>query len=348
MATAVINTSPTHVFGAHGVELRSLAGGTLYYDDAKTVSSSANDGSLTAGGSVTLTQGKWLVSASQTRIYYEELDLVNSRLAEVEAVIEPDFYVDATGGSDQNPGTSAASSVATIQAAVDAASAGDVIWVAPGQYDETVTVDTAVTIIGNGPRGSAYIEPETAEAEGMLVTADDVTLKNLGVAGDSDADYALKVGATTDAPARFRAEGCKFEGPDGTVVVLQGAADVRIEDCEFAWGGSGLLFDNNDDGFCTQVTVSECLFHNLTDVGVGLAADGGVLNLNLRDSVFDNAEDGTAPTDYVKVDRAGDTGVLSGNRFARTTNEADVITLADGILYVANETEAGITTARPS
>jgi hypothetical protein len=41
--------------------------GTVYYG-SQTVSSSSNDGNLTSGSSVTLTQGKWFISASASRL----------------------------------------------------------------------------------------------------------------------------------------------------------------------------------------------------------------------------------------------------------------------------------------
>src|SRR3990167_1249972 len=175
-------------------------------------------------------------------------------------------------------------SAATIQAAVTAASAGDILYIEPGSYNETVTVNKRLTLVGLGGRGAAYIEPTTVGAEGMQVTADDVTLINLGVAGEDTASYALNVRAAY----RFRAYGCKFEGPTGTVVLLDGTAtkntaDALFEDCEFAWGGSGVLFDNSYYGYPTQIRIRGCWFHNMTAVGVGLAADGGVVNLELTD-----------------------------------------------------------------
>lgn len=260
------------------------------------------------------------------------------------------WYVDGTNGSNTNSGTAPDEAFATITNAVSHASAGDTIEVAPGSYDETVTVNVAnLTIIGTGGRGAAYIEPSTAGAEGMQVTADDVTLINIGVAGESTSSYALNANAVS----RFRGYSCKFEGPTGTVVLLNGTAtdqvaDALFDDCEFAWGGSGIVFDDSAYGYPTQVFVQNCRFHNLTAAGIGEATGGGVVNLEVKNCVFDNAEDGTPPTDYVKVDRAGDTGIFAGNYFATATNDATVLTIAAGIMWVANATEAGWSTARPA
>ena len=82
--------------------------------------------------------------------------------------------------------------------------------------------------------------------------------------------------------------------------------------------------------------------------GLGEATGGGVADLWVEDCYFNDNEDGTAPTDYVKVDRAGDTGMITGCRFSIATNASADLKIAAGIMWVANATEAGWTTARPS
>lgn len=240
--------------------------------------------------------------------------------------------------------------VKTIQKAVDLASDGDFILVAAGAYDETVTVDKAVMIKAIGPRGSTFIEPSAAGAEGMSVIADDVTLVNIGVDGDDTADYALRVGSQTVSPARFRAYGCKFElgGGAAAAVILKGAGDVRFKDCEFAWAGKGLTFDDNDNGFVTQVYAEDCVFHNIATASVTVETDGLVKNLNMLRCTFDNNENGVAPTDYILLSSNDHTGVIAGCTFATATNATSVLTIGTGLKWVANMTEAGVSTARPA
>ena len=107
----------------------------------------------------------------------------------------------------------------TIQAAVNAASAGDTIVLAAGNYDELVTVDKDVTIKGPnagvdgaGTRGAEaivdgfYMHAAGATLDGVevlgggmlagnpagiYVDADDVTLTNLVVRGDNTADTGI-------------------------------------------------------------------------------------------------------------------------------------------------------------
>jgi len=241
----------------------------------------------------------------------------------------------------------------TISAMLALMSPGDVGVIGPQRHAEGNLIIPAtlsnITLIGAGGRGACYIEPSAAGDEGLQVLASDVTLINVGVAGGSSSSYALNISAC----ARFRAYECKFEGPTGTCVLLSGsatdqAADVLFSDCEFAWCGSAILLDDSGYGYPTSIRIRNSWFHNYTAVGVGLAAGGGTANLEIRDCVFDNLEDGTAPTDYIKVDRSGDTGTISGCRFATATNATGVLTIAAGIMWMANATEAGWSTARPA
>lgn len=262
------------------------------------------------------------------------------------------YYVSGTTGTNNSrDGSDAERPLSTIQQAVTNAPAGSVIFIAPGAYDESVSISKSLTLIGCGPRGSVFIEPSAAGAEGLQVTADDVTLINVGVDGDDTADYALNV----NAAARFRAKGCKFElgGGTGPAVLLNGtddgqAADAIFEDCEFAWAGTGIQFDDSGYGYPTQIRVVRCRFHNLTTAGLGVAASGLVKNLALLDSDFDNLEDGTAPTDYILLSDNGNTGIVSGNRFATATNATGVLTIGTGLKWATNYTEAGASTARPA
>lgn len=263
------------------------------------------------------------------------------------------IYVDAANGSDTADGRSWSSAKQTIQAAINAAASGDEIRIAPGGYEESVTIAATkpnLILRGVGGRGSVFIEPSAADAEGLQVLADDITLINVGVAGDDTGDYALKVGSQTVSPARFRAYACKFELADGAgpAVLLQGAGDVLLSDCEFCYAAAGVRFQDNDDGRCTQVFIQDSRFHNLATVGVGVLDANLVKNLQLHRNVFDNKEDGTAPTDYILLSDNANTGHISKNEFATATNATGVLTIGTGLKWTNNGTEAGGSTARPA
>ena len=66
------------------------------------------------------------------------------------ATISGTWYVNGMTGSDSNPGTSESAPKATIQAAIDASSAGDTILVAPGTYAPIATENKAIAIRSTG------------------------------------------------------------------------------------------------------------------------------------------------------------------------------------------------------
>jgi hypothetical protein len=260
---------------------------------------------------------------------------------------------------------------ATISAAVAVANAGDVILVAPGAYDETVTISRVgadgaalnnLTIIGVGNRGSAFIDPSTEDAGGMVVHADDVTLVNIGVAGEDETSAI----ALTVTGSRFRAYGCKFEGgltqvQVGPGTVVQEAAgtagrggDMLFEDCEICWGTNGFRVSGSDFGAATQVFLRGCKFHNLTAESIGeLVGSGGSAavtfrNLEITDCTFDDVEGGAAPTAYVLLnDDNGNDGIAANNRFPTAINSG-LNLVSTALHWVCNYHTGGVSTAQPS
>lgn len=230
---------------------------------------------------------------------------------------------------------------------------GDVLIAGEGFYDETGLALSGIsnlTLVGMGGRGAMGIEPSAAGAEGLLLTScDDVTTYNFGVAGNATADYALQLTSC----ARFRSYGSKYEGPTGTIISINGTAtdqcaDILFEDYEVAWGGKGFTFDDSLYGYPTQINIKKGWFHDITDNMLGVATGGLVKGLSFTDNDLDNAEDGTAPTDYILLSDNGNTGTIGGNRFATATNATGVITIGTGLKYPTNYTEAGPSTARPA
>ena len=112
------------------------------------------------------------------------------------------WYVNCSTGSDSNSGISESSAKATIQAAIDASSAGDTILVAQGTYAPISTVNKAITIRGttgatstiidgNGTSRCAYLGEDAKEVATVL---DGFTLENgylyISWTGSSDDDKA--------------------------------------------------------------------------------------------------------------------------------------------------------------
>jgi hypothetical protein len=272
-------------------------------------------------------------------------------------------FIRADGGNgSDNPRRGRNRPFLTAQAAVDAASDGDAILLAPGRYTETVTIPrtkSQLVLIGMGGRGAAYIDPSVEDAGGMVVHADDITLCNLGVAAeDSTSGVALTV-----TGSRFRAFGSKFEQGAKQVVlgpgtVAQEAAgthgtgsDALFDDCEFCWGTAGVFLTASDYGAVTQAKFKNCEFHNLT--ASSFEETGGTVSIRFFDllidrCVFGDLEDGTAPTKWVSLnDDNANAGVVSRCVFPSAINSGKNL-CSTAVHWIGNLHTGGIAAAQPS
>ena len=269
-------------------------------------------------------------------------------------------YVDTANGSNaaRRSGNRA---YRTLQAAIDAGSPGDAFLVAPGQYDETVTIPATlnqIVIIGLGGRGAAYVDPSVEDAGGMVVHGADVALHNLGVAGE-DTTSAV---ALTVTGARFRAMGCKFEGGltqltlgPGTVAQIAAGthgdgADAHFEDCEFTWGTNGVILKASDYGAVTQARFRRNLFRNLS--AAAFEESGGTASIRFRDLLIEGnifaENEGAPPTKYISLnDDNGNDGLAVGNYFQTALN-GGLNLVSTALIWSANFHPAGISTGQPS
>lgn len=238
----------------------------------------------------------------------------------------------------------------TLQAVIDVAEDGDVIYIEPGTYDENIVIATSgLTLVGVGARGRPWINPTTGV--GLQISeVDDIVIVNLGIAGAAAAAACLQLTSTSES----RFYGCKIEGGADVMTLVEGTAGAQCSnlmffDCEWAWGTVGVEFDDSLYGFPTQILFRRCWFHEVTTVHMrDNPAAGGVVDLWVEECRFMNSEDATEPTDYLVLDRVGDTGFFTGNHFAMAANVAVKNTIAAGIIWGPNGTEAGWSTARPA
>ena len=232
---------------------------------------------------------------------------------------------------------------------------GGLIVVAPGDYNEAVVVSKDnIMVMGAGNPLAVRVKPLTAGAAAMYALGQKTCLVNLDLVGQDAAPKGTRVRGDG-----FRAFGCKFEMNNDLGVALyfdpenidgNTASLAIVEDCEFAWAEVGAYFSWGAGWICTQSAFRRNWFHNVSVIHVmGDAAAVSVENLELTDNVHDNLGDGTVPSGhYIDLHEAGNTGIVSGCRFACPTNAVGRNLVAAGILWVANMTEAGITAARPA
>lgn len=272
------------------------------------------------------------------------------------------WFVSPTGNNALD-GLSTDTPFLNWQTACDAASPGDTIYGAPGVYDETVTIRVGkkLTLIGLGGRGSVRISPTDAAAVGLTVNSDDVTLMNITVDGDDTAAYACRVYGD-----RFRAYSCKFMGtttsgytfgmgPQTVANIalfgMGSGADGLLVDCQFTDSYDGVMVIASDAGAATKWRLEKCSWRNVSNICLGkddVAEQGGGKNVEVVDCNFGNMEDGTQPADYIDMDASGYTGYVTGCSFALPTNAAADLKIAATVMWMANATEAGWSTARPA
>ncbi|MFG2631258.1 right-handed parallel beta-helix repeat-containing protein [Streptomyces sp. NPDC048473] len=135
----------------------------------------------------------------------------------------------------------------TIGEALARARSGAVIRVRPGTYSESLTVQSRVTIVADGPRGSVEIAPRSGSA--ITLAADAVMLTDLllrGGEGDLPVVDAARGQVALDGceilgtgwtallsrnSGSLAMRGCRVSNPIGAGVVEAGSAGSVLEDC---------------------------------------------------------------------------------------------------------------------
>lgn len=180
-------------------------------------------------------------------------------LVGVSSAVARDYYV-STAGNDKNDGTSPASALQTLGAAVGKVAAGDTVYIAPGTYSENVTATLAgndkqlIRFVGDPsgemfklPRGSVNI---TAASGWQLQFSDSAYL---------EFDSLTFTSASTDGVSLNRCtatkfENCEFNETRFGIYCVQG--DVTVTSCDFIKQQSyGLLIDGAL-GKCSDSTFS--------------------------------------------------------------------------------------------
>ncbi|MDD3135923.1 MAG: NosD domain-containing protein, partial [Methanoregula sp.] len=128
------------------------------------------------------------------------------------------WYVDDSGGAD----------FTTIQAAVNAASPGDIIKVGDGTYRENIQIDRKVTLEAAN-RGMARIIPVNANVPVIKVVADRVTIRGMEIRGTEFSRYRCIWGISLNSAANCTIEECEIWNSNWGIY-LTDARDCTVRD----------------------------------------------------------------------------------------------------------------------
>lgn len=283
------------------------------------------------------------------------------------------FYVGNTTNPSENQGSagttrqgrSPKNPFATIAAAEAEAVAG---------RGDTIVIQR----LSNADGGTPYVENVTFSKAGLSVIAgppegfsDHVVIRGTTVVTASGCSFygieffsndataaSLQIGTTTDVNSTWIRK-CSFAS-DGTTeprygLRVLGGNNTHVYGCFFVDNTWGFSVHAGTVSYASGVYVVGNYFMENTTAHFGtggqagtLGVDQGIRNLQCHDNYFGRGD--VTPTDYVSIVTGGGTssGSMSGNRFALATNASADIVIPAGILYMANATEAGWSTARPA
>jgi len=195
----------------------------------------------------------------------------------------------------------------SIADAVDDADPGDTIEVTPGTYDETVTVEIDLTIVGTGGSGSTTwgsgFASDSLDVEGgATVTVQGFTFEPDGRAIDLTSGAVTGIDLVVRNNQVFDRPGTAFRARPGTTLIIEDSELVANETVFWAGGHvfaedavvqlrRTLLADGTgSDGGCLWAADSEVLLEDVTiegcegTLGAGVFLDGG--SLVATDTVF--------------------------------------------------------------
>ena len=179
-------------------------------------------------------------------------------------VAATEWFVDCTRPDDSGNGTSVAAAKRTIQAAVDAASAGDVVTVLPGDYTEGGKTFTASSVVSSN---RVYISKNlTLRSRDGAAATHIVGAKDLTVAQDAS-PWGMGPGAIRCIAVATGVTNVKIEG-----FTIRDGATAFGSDTEPVRGG-GILNRKSNPGVdaVAYIVASNCVFRDNTGTRGGAA-----------------------------------------------------------------------------
>jgi hypothetical protein len=185
-------------------------------------------------------------------------------------------YVDSATGNDSATGLNREQPLATLAAAVSAASAGDIIVLMDG-HAETLTsqqnVATQLIIVGEGSssgKPTVKLTMNASSAATLYVTADGTEIRNIWFEEHAQANDQSHLNV---AAASCKIQGCYFEGDENSNAELlylgSGCNDTMIRNCTMVSTATSVT-DPPENAFRAGAAISDL------DID-GLTIDGGTV-----------------------------------------------------------------------
>lgn len=259
------------------------------------------------------------------------------------------YFVDGTNGDDDYTGLDWEHAFATIQAAVDEASAHDTIYVAPKtitagltdpvSYAETIIIPVAkshLKLIGVGNRtqgGLPQIKKGSGSTALLTVRAPGCLIANLGFNGGSSTGGGILLDANGTTKDAFGTTifGCHFkncavnalDASYGGAIMIQSAWQIRIIGNRFYKNvGDIITFSAYSDP--QDIIIEDNIFSGNaadTDCNIyAMAGGAGILGVTIRNNVFNQlpAIGSGVNKRYMKL--TGCTGMVVDNVFGCQTS----------------------------
>lgn len=167
----------------------------------------------------------------------------------------------------------------TIADAVAAASPGDRILVRPGVYDEALTLDKPLDLIGEGEPGDVLIQ--AGEASAIHFNCARGLVKNLTIRQSQGGEWALFI-----ARGRLDLEDCDISSAGNGAVLIAGSAHPRLRRNRIHDNaGNGVYITRNAQGLLED---NEIFNHSNPAVGI----DNGASPTLRKNRIHDNESNG--------------------------------------------------------
>lgn len=203
----------------------------------------------------------------------------------------------------------------TIQAAIDAASTGDTISVAPGTYLEVITIGDGLTLIGTGALPSSVVVDAQGLDRAVTLTAGDATFENLTITGGSSTNQGGGIhvdgGGHDVILTNVIVDGNEAADDGGGIWIDSGNTLTIVNSTlsnNVALGWGGAIYSNGADVTVIESTISG----NSSTSGGGIASNGGTMDLSGGDVANNTANSGALFWDFENATAVGPVTTATG------------------------------------